>query len=132
MATQLARRGLRLHPDDLPQNKIRDLPVGATGYTVPWALMVDEDGAVYIRGDYMIEVRPMGTVEMQVLRKPEGLYVTEQKRGSEFLDPRGSMDHAIRCWDAEPVVGWIRDGILVRGQFTRLKRPSPPHWTMVE
>jgi hypothetical protein len=50
------------------KKEIKDMAVGESGYTVPWAVMLDPQDRAYIRLDYTIESSPEGTVEMKITR----------------------------------------------------------------
>jgi hypothetical protein len=55
---------------------IGDMDEGEVGYTVPWAMMVNMDGACYLNLRYDIFGSKQGTVQMKVLRGTNGYVVT--------------------------------------------------------
>lgn len=59
------------HKDD-----IAEMVVGQTGYTVPWAMWVDEERRCWLAPDCPLTPHPHGTATMQVTRDDEGWHVT--------------------------------------------------------
>lgn len=57
------------------QSTIRDMAVGETGYTVPWALWSDAEDRLWIEGDYIVLGKARGTARMFVARKADGYKV---------------------------------------------------------
>ena len=54
---------------------LRDMQIGDTGYTVPWAMSVDRDRKCWLRASYTIDTQPGGTVQMRVTRREDGYHV---------------------------------------------------------
>jgi hypothetical protein len=59
------------HASIIPFDKaaISNLPEGANAYTVPWAVVADEEGHLYIRGDYTWSQLRGGTVSYPIRRQ---------------------------------------------------------------
>ena len=53
----------------------RDLVVGQSGWMVPWALSVTQDGSMRLDGYHSVDATRGGTVEMFVTRAPSGFIV---------------------------------------------------------
>jgi hypothetical protein len=51
---------------------LKDLPVGSSGYTVPWALWVDPERRTWLHPDYPVYEEPQGHAAMWVAHTPEG------------------------------------------------------------
>jgi len=68
------RLDLQVLRDSLP---IKELRVGQSGYTVPWAMHVDRDGRGWLDPEYTVEQKPTptGTLSMLVTRTPAGYYL---------------------------------------------------------
>lgn len=64
-------------PGCAEQSSIVDLPVGATGWTVPWALGRDGQGLFVIDGGMVIDASPGGTASVAVTKAADqGFTVT--------------------------------------------------------
>ena len=57
------------------QEYIENMEPGSSGWTVPWAMSVDEDGRCYLNSRYTIHPQPGGTVEMLVTRHGNAFHV---------------------------------------------------------
>lgn len=90
-------------PEELERITIADMQVGETGYTVPWAMMVDRNRGCWIRGDYLFERRPFGTLCMKITRGQEG-FAVEIPRGERYTVSDSDMRQEIRDWGALPVI----------------------------
>jgi hypothetical protein len=62
-------------PAGLTQPCIRDMKVGASGWTVPWAMMVDGEQNCYLNGHYSVDRAQGGTAQMRVDRNDDGYAV---------------------------------------------------------
>lgn len=57
-------------------NTLAQMPVGGSGYTVPWAMAVfSGSNDCYLNGSYTFHEQPGGTVRMHVERRRDGYYV---------------------------------------------------------
>lgn len=56
------------------ETHLRDMQVGDTGFTVPWAMSVDRDRKCWLRASYPIDPQPGGTVQMRVTRTQDGYH----------------------------------------------------------
>ncbi len=54
------------------ERKIRDMKIGETGYTVPWALIFDENKVPHLNLDMTIEKSPKGTISLPLKRTGPG------------------------------------------------------------
>ncbi len=68
-----------MHQSKLPEDKeeitIAYLLDGEVGYTVPWALIADEDGNLWIRGDLEVLPSPEGTASLEIRRRGDSIVV---------------------------------------------------------
>ncbi|MBD3004897.1 hypothetical protein [Streptomyces sp. 5-10] len=55
--------------------RIADLPVGRTAYTVPWAMFLDPEGRVWLNPEKSISESKSGTVEVRISRGTDGFRV---------------------------------------------------------
>lgn len=64
----------KLPDSHIRKNIIKDMPIGASGYTVPWALRVDMDGECYLNGDFSFYglSEKCGTICLKIKRVKEG------------------------------------------------------------
>lgn len=62
-------------PRSVETMTLADMAVGATGYTVPWAMYADQDRKLWLDPGFTFEGRPCGTVRMHVTRIDEGFRV---------------------------------------------------------
>ena len=79
-------------PEDMEQETISGMPVGESGYTVPWAMWADLNRVLWINGNYSIHKKPHGTVCMFVERTKEGVVVYRRTIGDHKYQPRHSGD----------------------------------------
>jgi hypothetical protein len=56
-------------PPQLYENTIEDMTRGTSGWTVPWAMHVDDQGNLWLNGRYTIHDSPGGTVQMRVSKR---------------------------------------------------------------
>lgn len=63
-------------PTKYYQRSLSRLPIGATGYTVPWAMRVDERGECWLKADYPYDNTSHGTMCMMVENTSRGFVVT--------------------------------------------------------
>lgn len=64
-------------PDGLASadHSIASMDVGASGWTVPWAMYHDKSRCLWLNGSYTIHAHPGGTVQMWVRRDDDGWHV---------------------------------------------------------
>ena len=75
---------------------IRDMTVGQIGYTLPWALIFDENETSYLKLNYPISPSPCGTSRMPIKR------ISPAKDGYEIdLNPLDSRTRE-HTWDITP------------------------------
>ena len=87
-------------PQEFIEKTISTMFPGETLYTVPWALVVDEDGEIWLRGEFAVSEEPGGTVQMQVHREPGGYKV--------MLDPSYKYHVGLPVdWVRTPVIGFL-------------------------
>jgi hypothetical protein len=92
-------------PESRMETTIGAMPIGASGYTVPWAMWPDMDGKLWINGHYPIDRVPGGTVSMLVTRHEHGYEVDiSEGHAAEFRWCPGSADSFVGGADALPVV----------------------------
>lgn len=84
---------------------IGQMAIGESGYTTPWAMWPDEDGNLWINGNYTIHQQPGGTVSMLVTRRENG-YEVDIRYGhaSEFRWAPSSESGFVGGADVLPVV----------------------------
>ena len=57
------------------RNGINQMDLGAAGYTVPWAMEVDNDRNCWLHPKYPVDDQPHGTAEMRVELREDGYHV---------------------------------------------------------
>lgn len=62
-------------PKNLVEDVIEGMAVGEVGYTVPWAMWVDQQMQCWLHPQYSIHKEPGGTVEMRIEHRPDGFHV---------------------------------------------------------
>lgn len=77
-------------PEHVYQDTVGDLKLGATGWTVPWALVADEEGDLYLLTGHSIHSSPGGTVQMFVQRL-EGGFLVDIRECGFYRWPRGEQ-----------------------------------------
>jgi len=78
-----------LDKDDY-EPELKDLEVGKSGWIVPWAVMPDNEGVLYLRLEWSYDIRPMGTVDTQVTRLAEDrwrVWFTRPEKFTRMSDP---------------------------------------------
>lgn len=68
-------------PAELYENTIENMEPGSSGWTVPWAMHVDEEGYLWLNSKFTVDSQPGGTVTMLVKRTQDGY---EVEMGSYF------------------------------------------------
>lgn len=76
-------------PEVLRQRAIDDLAPGQSGWVVPWSMVADADGKLWLYTDAYIYERPGGTVEMKVVRTAGG-YTVDISRTDHKWERRAS------------------------------------------
>lgn len=56
-----------------PPFTLKDLPVGSSGYTLPWALWVDPEQRTWLHPNYPVYEDPQGRAAMWVAHTPGGV-----------------------------------------------------------
>ena len=78
-------------PTHLHRHTLADLRVGQSTWTVPWAMYAEPDGTLYLNGNYSLHSdAPGGTVQMQVLRGPDGFIVDISRCANFGWKPTGA------------------------------------------
>jgi len=67
-------------PHDLIEDTIERMKIGDRGWTVPWAVIVDNNLNMWLRPTYTVHREPGGTVSMIVSRNEDG-FVVQQTPG---------------------------------------------------
>jgi len=80
-------------PEDLEEVKISSLFDGEVVYVVPWAILADEAGMLWIRGVYTFSREPHGTSHVQIVRSDRYILVTRSTLGEHRYE-RGPVDPA--------------------------------------
>lgn len=62
-------------PDHLLERELKDLKVGESAWTVPWAMYVTEDRRCWLHGGYSAFDQQGGTVQMIVTHTKDGYIV---------------------------------------------------------
>ncbi len=62
----------KLPPKFEDKSQLKNMKVGESGYTVPWAMWVDLDGNCWLNENYTIQGTPGGTVQLKITRVTEG------------------------------------------------------------
>lgn len=75
-------------PEDLEEVKISSLFDGEVVYVVPWAILADEAGMLWIRGDYTFAREPRGTSHVQIVRSDRYILVTRSTLGDHRYERR--------------------------------------------
>ena len=75
------------------EKTIRELPIGESTWTVPWALYLDGDQECWLNGAYTQHAIPGGTVQMKVTHTAAG-YVCDITR----CDYKWSEGSGVAAW----------------------------------
>lgn len=83
-------------PENLETITISSLMEDETVYVVPWSILADEKGRLWIRGDYSFLREPGGTFHVKITRSGEAVIVDKGSIGDHTyerrpLPPGGSM-----------------------------------------
>lgn len=70
-------------PEDMEEDDIFHMQIGASGWTVPWAMWCDRKRRLWLHPSYTIYREPGGTVQMLVVRTPDG-YEVEVPMGEKY------------------------------------------------
>lgn len=89
-------------PHDKEEKTIATMFPGETGYTVPWALVVDKDRACWIRGDFHIGTEQGGTSQMKVHRNTKGYCVEVPEDYMYLCEDVSELHHT--DWQLNPIV----------------------------
>ena len=129
-------------PSYLQEDTIEDMSPGDGGWTVPWAMYADKHGDLWLNGNYTLNSRSDGTVQMYVARsEADGLYRVNVRQCGEYRWSRGDGCYLgsfrpvpVAALDAElppppprPVVEEGRNERSPRG-FLRIE-PEPRPWS---
>lgn len=85
-----------LLPENMETITISSLMEDETVYIVPWLIVADEEGRLWIRGDYSFSREPQGTSHVKVTRSGESVIVDKDSIGDHTykrcpLDRESSM-----------------------------------------
>lgn len=86
-------------PESLEAVGLKDIVDGESVYTVPWAMYADDNGSMWLNGNYSFEDHSGGTLRMKVTKKS----------GDYICDVSMCKDH-----------GWSRGGGQFFGDFIPL------------
>ena len=64
-----------MFPEHLLRASIKDVILGEQVYVAPWALLVDQHGQPWLRGDYDFSADKFGTQRMKIKRVARGFEV---------------------------------------------------------
>ncbi len=95
---------IKLPETHVDRSGIRWMEPGSIGYAVPWAVMVDRDGNMWIHGGYPVSPYRGGTVQMLVKRTEDGVQVGRRSMGVYTVPYIGSEEE-----DMLPIVGLIEE-----------------------
>jgi hypothetical protein len=84
------------------QKKIQDLKVGESGWTVPWAIGLDESHKPWINGKYTIHSDSGGTIQAFISRNETGFYASIPK--DEGIDVEINYKFGPGGWYTIPLV----------------------------
>lgn len=91
-------------PETMERNEIADMLTDETGYTVAWAILADNNGLLWIRGDYSVSEQPSGeTVRVRIQRTRDGVKVFKNTLPKTTVFSRRDVSHALNHWRALPV-----------------------------
>lgn len=68
-------------PEELEEVTVSSLLDGETAFVVPWAIVADEEGHLWIRGDYRFTHEPHGTSHVEISRQGDSISVAKQTIG---------------------------------------------------
>lgn len=68
--------GQAVLPKALAARVIGSMETGQTGYAVPWAMLADMDGKLWLKPEYDLRAEPAGTCQMRVELRADGYHVT--------------------------------------------------------
>ena len=74
-------------PDSLVEETIRDLAIGETAFTVPWAMFADRPKRLWIILSYPFTLQPHGTMQMEIRRTAQGVQVKSSTLGDFRYTP---------------------------------------------
>jgi hypothetical protein len=83
-------------PEELEQISISALQEGEIGFTLPWAVFVQEDGICWIRGDYPLYSHPTDNAVLRIRREGGYIIATKSSVGDHRYDTR-EMPH--EAWE---------------------------------
>lgn len=94
-------------PCEKQEKTIDSMFPGETGFTVPWAVMVDLDRLMWIRGDYPIDENKGGTAQMKVHRNREGFEIEVPLNERYELVRLGSSEHIDYALQPVTKISWL-------------------------
>jgi hypothetical protein len=62
-------------PEELEYVGLKDLIEGESTYTLPWAMYADDEGNLWLNGNYPLNKEPKGTAKMRVTKRNGGYIV---------------------------------------------------------
>lgn len=76
-------------PEELEQITISALQDGENGYTLPWAVFIEEEGLCWIRGDYPLFFSPIEEAKLRIRREGNVIFAIKSTVGDYKYDIRG-------------------------------------------
>lgn len=73
-------------PEDLETITISSLMEDETVYVVPWSIVADEEGRLWIRGNYRFSREPQGSSHVKVTRSGESVIVDKDSIGDHTYE----------------------------------------------
>ena len=101
-ATDLFRSTSGFLPSRLLERTIADLEIGEEGWTVPWAMFVDEDRRCYLNGNYPIVAEMRGTAQMLIQDTKDG-YIVDISQCSQKWGVGTERDYFGVCSNVIPI-----------------------------
>lgn len=78
---------LHVLPENMEQPTIGMMSPGDTGYTVPWAMWVDDNRQMWLNPQYPVSAIPAGTSHMRIRRVINGAVVYKETIGDYKYTP---------------------------------------------
>jgi len=103
------------------ERKIEDMEDGETGFAVPWAVCMLEDGDVFINSKYTIHSRPGGTVVLPITRSGDDYEVNLN------IDYKFSISDELHSGFGQSV-----DDMILIGNIEDEPKPEPKKLTASE
>jgi hypothetical protein len=88
-------------PEELEQITVSALQQDETGYTLPWAVYLDEGGFCWIRGDYPLFLSPHKEAVLRIRREGDEFYASKETVGDYRYDIR---ENPMEDWEPFPLI----------------------------